>query len=735
MGWVLDVYVEGSNAVLWVKLEDGKAIRLTDRYRPDFYIELGDCVNPEDVAQTISLHPLVHRVSIEEKYTSILSREKSRVIHVFARDIPSFKTVRRDVEKLRIVKSWFNIDLYHFQRYLFSKTFAPTNKVEAEGNDEWKLLDIAVINDSDEIRPPPFTSLLFEVSVRSENLTPNVKQDPVSRIALQGDRFESLEGAEADILTGFASCVRELDPDFLVANDCEENLHYILERARVLNISLQLGRELAKGYTPKNERSPVKGRALADLDDFLEYGVPGITELSRFTLAPPTFSAKWPAGKTIDARQSFEALRKDILVPKLRGFPRFSMTAREILEKDKGGLLFSPVVGLHENVAELDFESMFPNIIIRHNISYETVTPTDVDLSRRGFLSEVVGTVLDRRLRFKHLRKRFPRENEEYGWCDQRQKALKSVLVCIYGFSGCFANRFNNVAAYNMINEDSRRILVQAVNLCLNRGFEVLYGNVDSLFVKRRDATQEDYEDLAKLIQGETGLPISLDNHYKFVVFMRQETRPDVEAMNHFFGKLTNGELNYRGIELRRRDCPAFLKEFQKQLIEILFDARDAKEVVDRQVAKARAFVRDTYLRVVRGEVDPFELVISKRLHRDVNTYRSLFPHVVAGRHLARRGKKLEEYGTVDYVFMSAKNSNPMRRVLPVAMMDKGQIHYDRVKYGKLLLDVADTVLKSFPTNQTASLTLDAFKESQNLSREASTISGAGKRVPPHSLR
>jgi len=71
------------------------------------------------------------------------------------------------------------------------------------------------------------------------------------------------------------------------------------------------------------------------------------------------------------ALNGFEEVSGQILWA-MRGFPRFSMTAKEIMEKDKGGLLFSPVVGLHENAAELDFESMFPNIIIRYNNSWYT---------------------------------------------------------------------------------------------------------------------------------------------------------------------------------------------------------------------------------------------------------------------------------------------------------------------------------------------------------------------------
>ena len=37
-------------------------------------------------------------------------------------------------------------------------------------------------------------------------------------------------------------------------------------------------------------------------------------------------------------------------------------------------MLFTPQVGLHENVGCIDFESMFPSIISRRNVSYETVT-------------------------------------------------------------------------------------------------------------------------------------------------------------------------------------------------------------------------------------------------------------------------------------------------------------------------------------------------------------------------
>lgn len=249
-------------------------------------------------------------------------RKKSKVIHVFTYDASDFRVVKNDVEKLDVVESWFSVDLYHFQRYLFSKTFAPSNKVEAEWDNEGKLAGMIVLDDSGEVRPPPFTSMLLDASMERERLTPDVWRDPVKRITLQShkDGVETLEGCEADVLARLSSRVSEADPDFLVVKDCEENLRYIFERARILGVSLQLGREPTRNRSPRDMGLAVRGRAVVDLSDFLEYGVAGISELSRFTLAPPTYS-KWPAGKRIDARQSFEALKKGILVPKRRAFP------------------------------------------------------------------------------------------------------------------------------------------------------------------------------------------------------------------------------------------------------------------------------------------------------------------------------------------------------------------------------------------------------------------------------
>jgi len=343
---------------------------------------------------------------------------------------------------------------------------------------------------------------------------------------------------------------------------------------------------------------------------------------------------------------------------------------------------------------------MYPHIIIKYNVSYETATPNMIRNDRKGFLPHLTETVITRRLYFKHLRNKFPKGSREWIWCDRRQTALKGILVCIYGYSGCFANRFSNVVCYEQINRLARENLVKAMNIALRSGFEVIYADSDSLFTKKEGAKKEDFEALAEKIGEETGLPITLDKHFKFLVLIHQEADPNLEAARRYFGKLTNDELYYRGIELRRHDYPTFLKEFETRLMEILFDAETADHVWKHQYKKAFNYVVETCNRIRKGKVPPSELVMSKVLRKPVNAYRSLFPHVVAAIQMVQKGKRLKKGEKIDFIYVNAEHKNPFRRVVPAAIVDGAHGYYDRDKYVELILEVAETILGVFGFNK-----------------------------------
>jgi len=700
VGWFLDAYIDETGAILWFKLEDGSALKLADTYNPDFYVKPKPSVQPDDLGTLLAQHPSVMCVEPVERFASLDMKTKLDVLHVCVDNVKNYRSVIEDFKKLNLVEAFYNLarkgDLLHVQKYLFHKGYVPTSKVEIEYSERGKLLRLKTIDDESEVKPPPFTVLPFVVEVCGAEQNAKTSLSPVSKIMILDDNLrvrDALEGEEHDILSGFSRLVVEENPDFLVSPQIEECLRHVHKRAETLGLKLQLGREPVIAQSG-GMRLHHCDRILLELSTYEWIGVAGVVERSRFTMAPPELSAKWQAGRTIDSRQSYEALKRGILLPEKKSFYNYGMTARDIVFRDRGGLLLAPEAGLHENVGELDFESMFPNIIEKFNVSYETVTPEAVDNSFKGFLGQLTKRFLDRRLYFKHLRKEYPRESMERLWCEQRQTALKCILVCIYGFSGCFANSFGNVAVYQEINRIARQVLLKSINVALEDGFNVVYGDTDSLFLKKTGATQKDYEQLAAKISRETGLPIALDHHYKFLVFMSQESMPEMEATRRYFGKLTNGELYYRGIDLRRHDTPPFLKELQEKLMKILFDADSVQDVNTRQFRKACDFVMEICRRIRRGEVDPTGLTVTKILRKPVNEYHSMLPHVAAAKQIEMKGVRLTGGETVNFLYVNADHKNPHRRV--VSLPVRGRRYYDRERYAELALGVAETILGAF---------------------------------------
>ena len=702
-GWLLDAYIQAHKAVLWIKTADGGAVRLTDPYNPDFYVKLKDNVDHGEAATLVGQHPNILEAHIDWKYPSVAETRKAKVLHITVDSSRSFKGVLADLERLGYIREWFNVDILHIQRYMFRKGFAPTQKLEVEFDADGVLRKAVILNDELEVPPPPFTPLIFRLEVESERPDPDPERDPITSIMILGEDLsvkEAFQGEEGQVLERFQEEVLRCDPDLLIAPDCMElTLPYLLERFRRRGLNPQLGRETATPPEGWRLSQPLPGRVALELDSYLEDGVAGLVEKSRFAMVPMGLASRWAPGRLIDSRQCYEALGRDILIPKLRSPPLYGTTAKNLVFMDRGGLILSPITGLHENVAILDFESMFPNILIKYNISYETVTPQGIDQSRRGFLGEFTNRFLERRLFFKRLRKSFAKDSPEWSWCEQRQSALKQILVCIYGFSGCDVNRYGNIYTYAKINEVSRELLVRAMNICRRLGYRVLYADCDSVFVQKNGASREEYEELAAQIQGELGLPIALDQHFKFLVLLRQEADPDIEATRRYFGRLTSGELFYRGVELRRHDYPPLLKEFEMRLMSILFEAESLEEVMEHQYMKAKEYVVRMLEEVASGKIPPENLIITKMLRRPVDSYRVLLPHVSAAIQMIQSGRRLKAgrppHGSqpINFLYVDAEHPNPLRRVMPAEMINGAHHHYDREKYQEMLLDVAETVL------------------------------------------
>src|SRR5919201_1551303 len=242
-------------------------------------------------------------------------------------------------------------------------------------------------------------------------------------------------------------------------------------------------------------------------------------------------------------------------------------------------MIISPQIGLHEDVLALDYDSESTNLIVNHNLSYETIGVGEaVNQQKKGLLPSVVEQFLKRRLYFKKLSRELPRGSIEYVWCEQRVNSLKNILVCLYGSTGSLWNRFGNVLAFEEINRISSDVLIKTKDIVQSLGYDLVYADTDSVFIKRKSSAI-DYNELIDTLSKQTGLSISVDYHYKFLVLLPLEADENIEVLKHYFGITFDNELVVRGIEVRRHDVPAFIKQFQTQLLYTLFDCKDSSEI------------------------------------------------------------------------------------------------------------------------------------------------------------
>jgi DNA polymerase elongation subunit (family B) len=683
IGWLLDVSIDNNHAILLIKTEEGQVLKLRDSYHPGFHILPRNEVDGLHLFQVLSREEEISVRWEEDKHTDLFDRKKTRkLIHVHLRSLQYYQPLLKKLENDYRVKQLFNTDLSHVQQYLFNKLrIEPTTKVKVEYNDGSKLLQAEKLDDEDAVNPPPFSLLYFKLYTYSGLLA---SEDAIRTIKVRyrEDEIEFDNSDEHILLQQFSNYIRDKNPDIIVSLGDYDNgkvLRYLLARG----VDLQLAKICISSSYRKTTY-------------FDQFGFAGLIERARFGFLPLGLAAKYSINRLIDSRNCFELIQQGFVIPsKTHGIDNnheYIRTVEQIVSGDKGGMIISPQIGLHEDVLALDYDSEYANLIVNHNLSYETVGCKTVNHQNKGLLPTVVERYLKRRTYFKKLLKELPKDSTEYVCCEQRVNSLKNILVCLYGSTGSLWNRFGNVLAFEEINRLSREVLIKTKDIVQRLGYELIYADTDSVFIKRTESAS-DHSQVIDTLSKETGLSISIDYHYKFLVLLPLEADEKIEVLKHYFGITFDNELVVRGIEIRRHDVPAFIKRFQTQLLYTLFDCKDSSEILAKGYENALLLVTQAIDMIMTGEgIDDKDLIISKLLRQDIQRYKSLFPHVSA----AIQSRKYPLKGdTIQYIYTDSQHNNPLCRVTPIENFTSLP-QYDKEKYKEMVFDAAETVLGFF---------------------------------------
>jgi DNA polymerase elongation subunit (family B) len=271
------------------------------------------------------------------------------------------------------------------------------------------------------------------------------------------------------------------DPDILMTDGGDAFvMPYLARKAAELGVNLQLGRDAdtfaekkAKSYFTygkivyKPGQYILRGRLHLDRGHFAfrESDFAGLAELSRLSTLTPQEQARLTPGTAITAMQVNQAHKDGCLAVWKKNRPEEFKSAEYLLRGDRGGFYFEPEVGLHEGLYELDFFALYPSIMVKFNISPETLDCKCCELDGRtvpelayhmctrrvGLIPRVLKPVIERRRYYKRMKKEPGPLEEVYRG---RDTILKWLLVT--SFSDTLAIKMPASAASSATRPSTR---------------------------------------------------------------------------------------------------------------------------------------------------------------------------------------------------------------------------------------------------------------------------------------
>ena len=717
-GWLFDVYPSHDGMIIWVIDDADRPHRLRYRYAPTFYAA-GDRGALEVGRQALARL----RIPVTCEPTArreLMSGEQIPVVAVAVHNPLAFPAAARLLARIPGL-TLYNCDILTTRLFFYETGLFPLARCAlACAGDEAREVTLASRPEDLEYALPPLTVL--RLSLESSTANPSHGRPGQLAAGVDGETVV-LDGDDpADTIHSLNRLLQRYDPDIVLTEWGDSVLlPRLQDLAARTGIPLQLNRDPTHRARTRRSRSymtygqvvyqagaqMLHGRWHIDLRNsfiYAESELGGLLEVARLARIPVQELARTSTGTAISSMQLQRAVRDGTLIPWQKSEPEAFKTASQLIVTDKGGLTYQPLVGLYEQVGELDFSSMYPTMMATFNISPETIgcacCPDSrvpeinytVCRRRRGLVPQVLDHLLERRLYYKQRKQ--ATTGSQRALYDQRQTALKWCLVTSFGYLGYRNARFGRIEAHEAVTAFAREMLLRAKEVAESHGFRMLHALVDSMWLQRPGATRADYDALAQAVTGATGLPIFVEGIYRWLAFLPSKTHRGVGVPNRYMGVFENNTTKVRGIEVRRSDVPALVVQTQERMLQRMFRCQTLQDV-RAALSELLGILEESLIRLRSKDVEAAELVITNTLSQEVGEYRHNTVQAITARTLDRHGAHLHPGEAVQFIITSAGAKVPEDRVRPYALLGSDW-HYDLEAYATLLLRAAATVLELF---------------------------------------
>jgi DNA polymerase Pol2 len=343
-----------------------------------------------------------------------------------------------------------------------------------------------------------------------------------------------------------------------------------------------------------------------------------------------------------------------------------------LMQSVVGGYVKEPVPGLHEDIAVLDFRSLYPSIIVGHNISpdvYKGIAPkaaTGKNISPDGdwfaeepdgFFVSIVKSLLELRSKYKREYRAMDKNDPNARLLFGRQWALKIILNSFYGTTGFAQFRWYSRECARAITAFARHYIQQVISEAETAGFRVLYGDTDSNFLQiPKNRTQEDVKAFVKTVNAKLpeSMELEIENFYKRGIFVTKKDPKGGAAKKRYALIDSHDNLKIVGFEYVRRDWSPIAKKTQKDVLEALLKEGNPQKSVE--------IVRETIRRLKAGTVPKREVTVLTQIKRRLEKYDSVGPHVAAAKKAVARGREIEVGSVVGFIITKGNGKSISER-------------------------------------------------------------------------
>ena len=674
---------------LWCKDDKGIFVAYDRSFQPYFYALKEEGVTAEDIMsiKIQKRKEVISPAGVEETVAKNLGKEVE-VFKIYAKHPQHVPKLREAVGELLEVREADIPFAYRYLIDKDLACLDGIVIEGVERNDILRSYEIKAVERRPKEDYPELTTLAFDCEMLSAVGMPDPEKDPIIVISVKSGDFEDIiNGNEREVIRKFVKYIKEIDPDIIVGyNQDNFDWPYIKKRAEKLGVKLDIGRDRSN-LAIRGGRPKIAGRLNVDLYDIamrsidvkikklenvaeylgtkveladieakdiykhwtrgdkeavLKYArqdvlntyfiaeelLPMHYELSRMIRIPLDDVTRSGRGKQVEWLLMSEAYRLGELAP----------NPREIGESYEGAFVLEPARGLHENVICLDFASMYPSIMISFNISPDTlvigkcedcnVAPEVGHKFRKepdGFFKRILRMLIEKRREIKKIMKKLDRESNEYKLLDIKQATLKVLTNSFYGYTGWNLARWYCRECAEATTAWGRHFIKKSARIAKELGLEVLYGDTDSIFVKKSGLNLEELKREVKKLIGklreEMPIQIEIDEYYNAIFFVEKK---------RYAGLTADGRIIVKGLEVRRGDWCELAKRVQRNVIEIILK--------DRNPEKAVNYVRKVIEEIKGGKVPIEDYIIYKGLTRKPSKYESVQAHVKAAMRAAKKG-------------------------------------------------------------------------------------------------